>query len=246
MEFEFNHDNDTHKLERIKSALHQIALDKTTQAEVPNLVSMVTNLKNAEKLADMDDVETAFLNLYCEIHHAGSSYSQLERDQLDQRHGYFNHPGGISPLLKAEQFIQPETTSVDLGAGNGLQGLLFQLLYPHKHTIQVELSTEMINFGKKLQRVLNIPTDRVTWINEDIMNVPFEQADFIYLYRPSKPIKSGIKLYHHIAGKLDSIDTPMIIFSIADCLKDFISPKYDMFYTDGHLTCFQHNHPIFS
>ena len=57
----------------------------------------------------------------------------------------------------AAPFFTPETRFVDYGAGNGLQGLLFQHLYPHRLTTLVELGGPMIEQGRRLQALLGIP-----------------------------------------------------------------------------------------
>jgi hypothetical protein len=31
----------------------------------------------------------------------------------------------------------------------------------------------------------------------------------------------------------------VVVFSIADCLKEFLRPDIEIFYDDGHLTCFR-------
>lgn len=104
--------------------------------------------------------------------------------------------------------------------------------------MQIELSAEMIEIGQLFQKVLEIPDDRVEWINDDILNISLETMDFLYLYRPSKPMQNGIALYRDISAKLHRRSRALTIFSIADCLKDFLDDRFAMFYTDGHLTCF--------
>jgi len=239
MEFDFDETNNDQKLDHLKKALLKLADDHTVQGTFPEIARSADLLREHEPTADDDDKEIDFLNLYCAVHGAGSKYSPLERDHLDQKKGYFNHPGGISPLLKAEPFIRPDSIVADLGAGNGLQGLLFQYLYPHKRTIQIELSADMIRIGRQFQEILDIPTQKVAWINDDIMNISLDDIDFLYLYRPSRPMEKGITLYHNISKKLHARKTPLTIFSIADCLRDYLNGSYSVFYSDGHLTCFE-------
>ena len=234
----FDDNSAINQLKLIEEAFLILASDNEIISEFPSIHSASQDFLNRRSEGYTDDTEIAFLNLYCEIHRAGSNYSDQERDQLDKKHGYFNHPGGISPLLKANTHISSQSVVADLGAGNGLQGLLFQYLYPHDRTLQVELSLEMIQIGKKFQKALNIPEEKVEWVNDDILNFDTDPVDFLYLYRPSKPLKDGLKLYEYLQGKLNGRSKPLKIFSIADCLKDFLSDDYREFYNDGHLTCF--------
>jgi len=188
---------------------------------------------------DIDDLEETFLMLYSHLHMHEAVYSKEERERMDQTGGYWAHAGGLSPILKAGSWIGPDTVSLDLGAGNGLQGLFFQLLYPHKKTIQVEISSRMVEIGKRLQEWLSIPKDRVKWVIGDVCSQSLKGIDFIYLYRPVKPsTKDGLAFYESMADFLDKAPNKIVIFSIADCLKNLLSDKFNIFFTDGHLTCF--------
>jgi hypothetical protein len=224
---------------KIESALFKIASDKAVLTEFPEIGETAAVYQQDLKQGYNDQTEISFLNLYCQIHSSGSVYSESERENLDTRHGYFNHPGGISPLLKSSEYINSQSVAADLGAGNGLQGLLFQYLYPHHRTDLIELSAEMIRIGKLFQNALKIPEIKIQWINNDILNVELDHIDFLYLYRPSKPVKDGIKLYEYLKSILNNRNRPLTIFSIADCLKDYLSHDYEEFYNDGHLTCFR-------
>lgn len=186
-----------------------------------------------------EEIEDAFLELYAHVHMNEAPYTSDERRQMDEAGGYWNHAGGLSPILKAKPWIDADTVSADFGAGNGLQGLLLQLLYPHSKTVQIEISSEMRSIGDGLRDWLGISSDRVEWIVDDVLNVPATGYDFIYLYRPVRPEGSGRDFYTRFASEVEAADQPPIIFSIADCLRDFLSERYEVFYTDGHLTCFK-------
>ena len=68
----------------------------------------------------------------------------------------------------------------------------------------------------------------------------FDGIDFIYLYRPVRPATDkGRAFYTRLAKTLDEAPGEVVVFSIADCLRDFLPPRFEMFYTDGHLTCFR-------
>ncbi len=222
----------------INESLLKLATDSFVQAEIPNLDYHVKNLRSALKDDNPSLLERNLLNLYAHLHKAGSVYSPYERELLLEKKGYTCHPGGLSPLIKAVQFVRPGSIVADLGAGNGLQGLLLQCLCPHKKTLQIEISSEMIRIGRIFQKALGISNNHIEWIHGDIMNASFETADFIYIYLPAKPLEGGKELYEAISNKISNINKPLVIFSVADCLAKFLDKKFSIFYTDGHLTCF--------
>jgi len=209
----------------------------------PDYAEHKRRFRQAVKRQDAETLEEKFLTLYCHVHGHEAPYTPAERRRVDESGGYWCHAGGIFPLLKAEPFIAPETVSADFGAGNGLQGLLLQKLYPHKRTVQIEISSRMVEAGKHLQRWLEIPDDRVEWIVADVCDVVPSNMDFIYLYRPVRPEGKGKTFYERFARELDSENRSVVIFSIADCLRQFLSPRFEVFYSDGHLTCFRNGSP---
>jgi hypothetical protein len=222
----------------VTESLLKIATDSIVQTEIPSIDHYVKNLRDVLKKDNPSALEIGLLNLYTQLHRAGSVYSPYERDLLLERRGYSCHPGGLSPLIKAVQFVKPESVVADLGAGNGLQGLLLQCLSPHRKTIQIEISSEMIRIGRIFQRALGISDDRIEWIHDDIMNVSIKTADFIYIYLPAKPLEGGKEVYEAIAHKLSMMNRPLVIFSVADCLAKFLGGQFSIIYSDGHLTCF--------
>jgi len=188
---------------------------------------------------EWERVEEAFLDLYCHLHMHEAPYTSRERRRVRQTGGYWCHAGGLSPLLKAGPWIDSGTVLADLGAGNGLQGLLFQKLHPHALTVQVEISSRMAAIGRDLQEWLEIPEEKVKWIVDDVCNVPIGGFDFIYLYRPVRPEGEGLRFYERFTSELPRQGRGTVIFSIADGLAPFLPPEYEAFYTDGHLTCFR-------
>ncbi|HZV47418.1 MAG TPA: hypothetical protein VFG06_08745 [Thermodesulfovibrionales bacterium] len=220
------------------NSLLKLATNFIVQAEIPNLDCYVKNLSSALRENDPSSLESNLLNLYTQLHGAGSVYSPYERKLLTERKGYSCYPGGLSPLIKAVQIVKPESIVADLGAGNGLQGLLLQCLSPHRKTIQIEISSEMIRIGRIFQQALGISDDRIEWIHDDIINVSIKTADFIYIYLPAKPLEGGKEVYEAIANKLSMMNRPLVIFSVADCLAKFLNGQFSIFYSDGHLTCF--------
>jgi hypothetical protein len=184
-------------------------------------------------------VEQSFLALYCHLHGYEVPYTAEERRCVRETGGYLSHCGGIAPIVKAGPWIGPETVSGDFGAGNGLQGLLMQVLYPHACTVQIEISSRMVQAGQVLQRWLGIEPDRVRWVVGDILDASPAGMDFVYLYRPVRPVGRGRNFYEHFGRELSRHRKPAVIFSIADCLGPFLPAGFDVFYGDGHLTCYR-------
>ena len=188
---------------------------------------------------DPEACEESFLELYCHVHGHEAPYTGAERARMDEVGGYWCHAGGLSPVLKAGEHIGPDTVSADYGAGNGLQGLLLQKLYPHARTLQIELSSRMVEAGRVLQDWLGIPEERVEWIVGDVLDHPPRGLDFVYLYRPVRPEGGGRRFYEMFAAELAAAPVGTVVFSIADCLGSFVGDACEIFYADGHLSCFR-------
>jgi hypothetical protein len=201
--------------------------------ETPDSAQLADGTTHAEL------VEERLLGLYEHLHMIEAPYSPAERRRLDETGGYWCHAGGLSPILKAGPWIGPRTVSADFGAGNGLQCLLLQRLDPHTCTVQVELAAEMVRIGERLQHWLGIEPGRVRWVVDDIHRVPPEGLDFIYLYRPVRPQGEGLELYRRFAATLEASPHRVVIFSIADCLGELLSSRFEVLYCDGHLTCLE-------
>jgi len=205
----------------------------------PDFSLLRDRLARSIELDEPEEIEERFLELYAHLHMNQAPYSEDERRRMDAVGGYWNHAGGLSPILKAAPWIDESTVSADFGAGNGLQGLLLQVLYPHARTVQIEISARAAEIGDELRGWFGVPSDRIEWVVDDVLNVPASGYDFIYLYRPLRPEGPGLDFYTRFAHEVEAEENPPVIFSIADCLRDFLSDRYEIFYRDGHLTCFQ-------
>jgi len=204
---------------------------------VPRWDALQAELVAATAGDDGERLEEAFLALYAHLHGHEAPYTAAERRRMDAAGGYWNHAGGLSPVLKAPDHLFPAARSADLGAGNGLQGLLMQLLAPHARTVQVEISSRAVAFGRALQRWLGIAVDRVDWRAADVRDVDAGGFDLLYLYRPLRPTGPGDAFYRRLASQLAARSRPAVVFSIADCLRDYLGPDFEVFYGDGQLTC---------
>ncbi len=230
-------EGDAGKEMMISQALLTIAGDGAVKREIPGIDCYAERMVGAMEQGD-PSFEPAMMGLYLKLHGAGSVYSPSERGILNRRQGYSCISGGLDPLIKAGPYVKTESVVADLGAANGLQGLLLQHLYPHRRTLQIELSSGMIRMGRLFQNALGINDDRVTWINKDIADATLESVDFVYVFRPARPSDSGRDLYRTIASKLATVRKPLVVFSVADCLSEFLDEYFSIFYSDGHLTCF--------
>jgi len=206
----------------------------------PAFADLQRRFVDAVATRDPDTVEETFLTLYCHVHGHEAPYAKAERKRMDETGGYWCHAGGVSPLIKAGDHIGPDTISADFGAGNGLQGLLLQKLYPHALTRQIEISSRMVESGRQLQAWLGIDAERVEWIAGDVLDQSPQGIDFIYLYRPVRPEGEGRRFYERFAAELTAQGREVVIFSIADCLREFLGPEFEIFYRDGRLTCFRY------
>jgi hypothetical protein len=188
---------------------------------------------------DGEAAEEAFLTLYCHLHGHEAPYTPRERRRVDETGGYWCHAGGIAPIVKAGPWVREDTVLGDFGAGNGLQGLLIQWLHPHRRTVQIEISGEMIQVGRRLQAWLGIDDERVEWVHGDVLDATPEGMDFVYLYRPVRPVGEGRRFYERFAAALAASDRSVVIFSIADALGPFLPEEFERFHGDGHLTCYR-------
>ena len=93
--------------------------------------------------------------------------------------------------------------------------------------------------GKALESWLGIPEGRVEWVIGDVLDTSPAGMDFVYIYRPVRPEGAGRRFYERFAADLAQDGRPVVIFSIADCLRGFLPPEFRTFYFDGHLTCFR-------
>jgi len=203
--------------------------------EFPSLFSDINRFRDNN---DFEILEEQLTRIYCYIHEKDVRYSESELKELKRMDGYWCYAGGLAPLLRAGDYIADQTRVADYGAGNGLQGLLLQYLYRHRKTVQIELSSYMIEKGRELQRMMEIPKSRVEWIRKNIMEVSPADFDFIYIYRPVRPDGEGRAFYERFAKRLEAVDHPVTLFSVADCLKSFLGESFRTFYDDGHLRCF--------
>lgn len=230
-------------LARVGELFDELAARPGIDGIVPSFTRFHGELLAARQGGDPDAIETALARLYCVVHGSGGAYAGSERREFDALGGYWCHAGGLEPLHLIAPYIGPDTRLVDYGAGNGLQGLLFQHLYPHRLTTLVELGGPMIEQGRRLQALLGVPADRVAWVHASIMDVPPREFDVIYLYRPVRPEGPGRAFYEMFAREASGVGHPLTIVSVADCLKDFLPAEFGIVRDDGQVAVFSNRRP---
>jgi hypothetical protein len=205
----------------------------------PRAAPLQAQLRTCLAKGDGERIEEALLELYAHLHGHDAPYTPEERARRRATGGYWCHAGGLSPILKAPDYLHPDSASIDLGAGNGLQLLLVQCLAPHRLSVQVEIAGRMLDSGRALQKWLGIPGERVRWVHGDVLEAEISGYDLVYLYRPVKPAGPGRGFYQRLARQLASTPRPVVVLSIADCLGEFLPPTVQRFYCDGQLTCYR-------
>jgi hypothetical protein len=230
---------EAYRLERLVDAFLSRPTPPQPRDLYPAFPSLLARLAGAVAALDGDRVEEAFLELYCHLHGNDGRYTPSERAIVDRSGGYWAHAGGLSPILKAPDWIADGSVSADFGAGNGLQLLLVQLLAPHAKSVQIEVSGAMIAAGIGLQRWLGIPPERVEWRHADVMDESPADFDLILLYRPVRPEGPGRAFYERFGAALSRERRPVAILSVADCLGPFLPADVVRVYFDGQLTCYR-------
>lgn len=184
--------------------------------------------------------EAVLLDVYLALHRAGGVYGPEEEARLRAIGGCPWQPGGLLPLVLASRMIDGRAAVADLGAGNGLQGLILQAIRPHRLTLQVELGGAMVRAGRVLQRALPPGRGRMRWLHADLREADLSEIDLVYLYRPCRPHGEGLALYRELAARLvrrAGRDRPFSVVSVADCLAPLVAHALPVVFQDEFLVC---------
>lgn len=227
------------RAEVVEEALMKIALNPAVKRYLPSAGKEAKHLDQARKTGDPDVRENSLITLYNSLHSAGAVYKKQEEKTLEAWEGLGCLPGGLLPLFVARHFINSKSVTVDLGAGNGLQGLLIQALCPHRQTLLVEISENLIETGRLYQQALGIPEGRIVWENGDIADTDLREVDLVYMYRPIRPKGKGNLLYSAVASKLAENNRSVIIVSIADCLGRFLDKSFKTIYSNDFVEIYR-------
>ncbi|MBS3809067.1 MAG: hypothetical protein KGY38_02795 [Desulfobacterales bacterium] len=218
--------------EIIEDTLINIAVSPAVKNYVPSVAGMAEHLRNARQTGDHSVRENLLIALYHRLHAAGAVYKSHEEETLKAWKGLGCVPGGLMPLFIAGHFIKPESVTADLGAGNGLQGLLMQALCPHRQTLLVEISENLIETGRLYQQALGIAGERILWEHGDIADTDLREVDLVYMYRPIRPLEDGILLYKNVAEKLAENNRSVTVVSMADCMGRFLDKSFKNIYSN--------------
>lgn len=226
------------KVQQIEAVLIKLASDPRVLRLDSKIGACVEDLLNSISSNDNEQREASLIDLYLCLHKAGASYNQCEQRLMDEKKGLKWLPGGIMPVVFASYIMKPQFTFVDLGAGNGLQGLMLQYISPHRLTRQIELSGSHLNTGRIYRKVLGIHETQVSFENADIFDSSFYGVDVFYMYRPARPMGEGINIYKNINAKLLALKNPFFLISVADCFEPFITMDYKVVYSNEFLKIF--------
>jgi hypothetical protein len=203
----------------------------------PHAAALQSDTIAAAVSGEPDAFDDALNHLYAHLAIRPEGYTTAERARVAAAGGYWAHAGGLNAPLMASRWTQAHTVVLDLGAGTGLQGLLLQLLAPHHMTLQVEISRHLIAVGRRLQRWLEIPDERVAWAVADVTDVRLAGVNLLYLYRPVRPDHpAGARFYRRIAAQVSGGAVATVV-SVADPLAPLLVPEFETVYDDGQLTC---------
>lgn len=216
----------------VEDALIRIALHPAVKQHAPSGAKMAEHLMEFREAGDPSVRENALISLYNCLHAAGAVYKDHEEQTLNAWNGLGCIPGGLLPLFIVRHLIGPESVTADLGAGNGLQGLLIQALRPHQQTFLVEISESLIETGRIYQQALGFAPDRILWENGDIADTDLREVDLVYLYRPIRPQGEGNVLYKAVAQKLAENNRSVTVVSMADCLGRFLDESFKNIYSN--------------
>jgi hypothetical protein len=203
----------------------------------PRAATLRSQALEAAVSGGTDAFDDALNHLYAHLAIRPEEYTTAERRRVDAAGGYWAHAGGLKAPLMAARWTERDTSVLDLGAGTGLQGLLLQLIAPHRLTLQVEISRRLVAVGRRLQQWLEIPDRRVAWAVADVTDVRLDGVDLLYLYRPVRPDHPvGGRFYRRIASEVYS-GTVTTVVSVADALAPLLEPDFHTVHADGQLTC---------
>ncbi|MFP4649929.1 MAG: hypothetical protein ACLFML_03215, partial [Desulfobacterales bacterium] len=227
------------RAEVVEDALIRIALNPAVKQYLASGAEMAGHLMEFREAGDPSVRENALIALYNSLHSAGAVYRKHEEETLNSWNGLGCIPGGLLPLFVASHLIGPESVTADLGAGNGLQGLLIQALCPHRQTFLVEISESLVETGRLYQQALGFPPDRILWENGDIADTDLREVDLVYLYRPIRPQGGGNLLYKAVAAKLAENNRSVTVVSMADCLGRFLDERFKNIYSNEFLEIYR-------
>lgn len=223
---------------KIEEALLKISKSERVSKAFPLINEKAMELKTAK---NVDERELAFIELYIALHQAGVGYTEKEEKLLNGRRGLKGLPGGILPVILCSHLMKKDYVFADLGAGNGLQGLLLQYLFPHKQTRQIEFSASHLETGRLYMDALELDKESLSFEQGDILDSKLGDIDLIYMYRPARPMEEGILFYEKLSEKLALKKEPFILVSVADCFEKYIKTDFKKLFESEFLKIMMFN-----
>lgn len=229
---------DEKKIVQIEKILIEISNDEKVSTEIKNAKYFGNELKSAAEDNNIEKREELLTDLYLLLHRYGAGYSSNEKKFMERSRGLKWLPGGLMPLVLGSYLMRSDFEFCDLGCGNGLQGFLMQALCPHKKTRQVEISESYLKSGNIFLNPLKIDKKKTSFENTDIKDFEMNDTDFVYMYRPARPMGEGAVLYKNLADKFFLNKKNFYLLSVADCFEPFIKGKYEKIYQNEFLSIF--------
>lgn len=225
----------------IEEMLLKLSFDISISSKIKEAKEIGLALINAQKNGDIEKREMNLIKLYLLFHKYGAGYSFEEEKFMEKSKGHKWFPGGLMPLVLGSYLMKPEYEFCDLGCGNGFQGILMQILSPHSKTRQIEISKSYLEAGKIFLKPLKIDKGKISFEHIDISSFKMKETDFVYMYRPSRPIEEGAQLYRNLSNKVYLNKKSFYLLSVADCFEPFIKGNYEKVYQNEYLSVFYFN-----
>jgi hypothetical protein len=229
---------DEEKILLIEHFLLRLSFEEFVSAQIKDVKDYALELLTAKKNNDLEKREIFLTKLYLLFHRFGAGYTIEEEKFIEKSKGLKWLPGGLMPLVLGSYFMKPEYEFCDLGCGNGFQGILMQVLCPHKKTRQIEIAGSYLKKGEIFLSLPEIDKKKFCFENIDIADFQMKSADFLYMYRPARPMGEGSILYEKLADKFFKAKKSFYLLSVADCFEPFIKCSYKKIYQNEFLSIF--------
>ncbi|PID78457.1 MAG: hypothetical protein CSA42_00315 [Gammaproteobacteria bacterium] len=225
-------------IELVEKALIKIALDKNIISKIPGAFELAEKLSQVQNQQNFEERETLLIDLYLLLHKFGCGYSDMEQNFISEKKGIKWLPGGIMPIILTSYLMNEDYVFADLGAGNGLQGLILQSISPHKKTRLIEISESHLMAGRAYAKALGFNNESILFENNDILSSDFKDIDIFYMYRPARPMNGGKNFYIRLSEKFEQMEKEFFLVSVADCFEPFIKQDCLTVYSNEFMKVF--------
>ncbi|MCB9494570.1 MAG: hypothetical protein H6681_03885 [Desulfobacteraceae bacterium] len=226
------------KILLIENYILKLSFQDSVSDKVKDAKPFAIELLSAKENNDLEKREIFLTKLYLLFHKFGAGYSHEEEKFIQRSKGLKWLPGGLMPVVLGSYLMKSEYEFCDLGCGNGFQGILMQVLCPHKKTRQIEIAGSYLNKGEIFLSLPEIDREKICFENIDISDFQMQSADFIYMYRPARPMGEGSLIYQKLSDKFLNAEKSFYLLSVADCFEPFIKGSYERVYQNEFLNIF--------